>query len=307
MMSTGIRLSCFFMLVTGLAACQPTLLTPIPVPTIASAPVPLLDERAPTIVPLDSELNFEFEEAEGQFTLKLRTQRIYAVHNNEINASLTRPDFRTLWIDVDGIVECIMCLETKGPARKDVDLGGLTGEYRLVFSYLAQNDSYRLDVTPEEVTLTPGKALSLTHAVHLSWRRLPAEAIWVVVHDRVAYLGDGVWKPLNRSVYEEQAGQFFQELEALGAKQFIPDEGYYTNFLFIPPWETWHEPKPDGDWVTIPLAENRWYEFRWPDIRYYQYDGDWTQVKTLIDAYNARDITVWGYNWAGETVFGPRD
>jgi hypothetical protein len=87
-------------------------------------------------------------------------------------------------------------------------------------------------------------------------------------------------------------------------KQFTPDEGHYTNHLFMPPWETWQESK--GEWTIIPLEYGGWYELRWPDLRYYRYSGDWAQIKALVDAYNTtKDIRVY-YNWTENTEFSPR-
>lgn len=121
--------------------------------------------------------------------------------------------------------------------------GGLEGEYRLVFDYRGQQDTYELSVTPSELDLASRGASTLTQADYLLWRRLPPRTVWLVVHDPVAFTDEGGWKLLERRAYEEQKEEFFAELRRLNVTRFTPDEGHCTNYHFTPPWESWHQSK----------------------------------------------------------------
>jgi hypothetical protein len=92
-----------------------------------------------------------------------------------------------------------------------------------------------------------------------------------MVNIGVSTAGGGV-QSLEPAVYEQLSTAFFRDIEQFDVEQFQPAEGHYTNYLFVAPWESWHEIV--GDRVKIPLEEGG-FEFRSPHFRYYTYTGDW--------------------------------
>jgi hypothetical protein len=181
--------------------------------------------------PITSTLDFAFEEANGELLLKLRTQEEYGCCNFDIVASLVHPDPKTLLVDIDGVDQYSYCLTIVGPATAHIPLGALEGEYQLVFNYQGRKDTYSLSATSSQLALAIWGVPALAQADHLLWRRLPVRTVWLVVHDPVAYVGNGEWRRLERPVYEEQKQQFFNDLQKLSVKQFTPEEGHYTNHL----------------------------------------------------------------------------
>ena len=257
---------------------------------------------SPSLSSISGIVNFAFEEVNSQLTLRLRTQKMYGCLGYNIKSELIQSNPNTFKIDMDGILEPVSgCATAEGPAIAAIELPELNGQYHLIFEYSEKMDTYLLNVTSTEMTLTPQNVSSLTHADHLFWRRLPSNTMWVVVFDRGVKGEDNEWRPMDRLEYDEQLAQFFAELEMLSVNRFTPAQGYYTNNLFIPPWRSWH--KGDEERTIIPLNNNSWYEFRWPDIRYYSYDANWEEIRALIDVYNEKDIKIRGFNWKGERVF----
>jgi hypothetical protein len=95
--------------------------------------------------------------------------------------------------------------------------------------------------------------------------------------------------------------QFFSAIGGLGATQFSPPEGHYSNTLFVPPWERWRASK--GDRTVIPLAADSWYEFRWPDIRYYHYAGKWQDIERLVESYKSKGLSIYTLDWTGKSLY----
>lgn len=266
----------------------------VPVPTAPATPMGL--------APLDGKLYLRLEETSGLIRLKLRTAMIYGVYNNEISAVLSSTQTGRLEIIINGIIHCTACQETVGPARRDIDLGAREGNYRLIFRYLDQSEAFGFSVSSSRITLVPEQQNLFVEPEYLEYQRLPRDAIWIIAHNEGTYDGQGNWQPLERSTYEQSSAQFFAELQdQLHALPFEPIEGHYTNYLFIPPWESWHKPK-DG-WTKIPLEEGGWYELRWPDIRYYHYGGDWQRIEALLETFKEKGLSLYGFSWSGDRIF----
>jgi hypothetical protein len=122
-----------------------------------------------------------------------------------------------------------------------------------------------------------------------------------VVHNEGVYDGKGNWQLLDRTTFDELSMEFFNTLEGLGAAQFSPPEGHYTNALFVPPWESWRISKDDR--VAIPLTKDSWYLFRWPDIRYYHYVGKWQDIEALVEAFKSKGLSIRAHDWTGKSIF----
>ena len=285
-----------FLASCGTSSTSSHTLTQTDIPTLAITSTP-----AKTLLPIDGKIAFSIEEMGGVLTLKLQTETIYSSLSNVIDVTVDTSISNVIQVKVLGIVECRECAAAIGPARKDIPLGVLEGNYDLEFQYSGQSQVYTLSVSSTQISLITQVQGDFMMPRYPEWRRLPNDSLWVAVHNEGVYDGKGNWQLLEWPTYRELAGRFFEDLEELGASMFLPVEGHYSNYLFIPPWENWHE--RTGDRVIIPLEQEGWYEFRWPDIRYYHYGGSWEQVEELVEAYKETGLSIYGYDWSGSNIF----
>jgi hypothetical protein len=277
-----------------LADCSQPKPPPPPVPPLSSV------VATPSATPLDSTIYFSVQELNGHITLKLRTEKIYSHYNNEIHTVLDTTTPRGITITIHGIDECHpgVCLPAEGPATSEIDLGRMSGDYDMTFQYAHQTQVYRLMVSATAIVFVPTNHSSFVEPTHVQWKRLPENAMWFVLHNVGVSTAGGDVQPLERAVYEQLSTAFFRDIEQFDVEQFHPAEGHYTNYLFVSPWESWHETV--GDRVKIPLEEEgAWLEFRSPHIRYYTYTGDWHTIQVLAETYSKQGFGVAFYNVAG--------
>ncbi len=276
-----------------LTSCSQTESTSLPATVSVVTP--------PNAIPLEGPVYLSVEELDAHIKLKLSTAEIYSVYNNEIQATLDTTTRPTIKITLNGLVTCYMrqiaCLTMEGPARSEIELGVISGEYDLMFQYAHQTQVYSFMVSATDVVFAPKDNSSFIMPKYLEWKRLPQHSMWFVLHNEGIHTGGGNWQPLERSVYEQLSTEFFRDIEQFDVEQFSPTEGHYTNYLFVPPWESWHETV--GDIVKVPLEGEGQYEFRWPYIRYYTYDGDWRSIDDLAETYREQGLGVSFFNVSG--------
>jgi hypothetical protein len=272
-----------------LAGCSQLKPPPPPVPTLNSV----------VATSLDSTIYFSVQELNGQIKLKLRTGKIYSHYNNKIHTVLDTTTPRGITITIHGIDECLpLCLPALGPARSEIDLGRMSGDYDLTFQYAQQTQVYRLMVSATTLVFVSTNHSSFIEPTHLQWKRLPENSMWFVLDNIGVSTAGGDVQPLEPTVYEQLSTAFFRDVEQFDVEQFQPAEGHYTNYLFVSPWESWHETV--GDRVKIPLEEEgAWLEFRSPHIHYYTYIGDWHSIQALAETYSKQGFSVAFYNVAG--------
>ena len=249
-------------------------------------------------VPLDSNLFFAFEEAGGQITLKVWTEKIYGCCNYEIDAELLHPNPREFEVMVKGIYRPAECLTTTGPATWEVNLGELDKVYDLVFIYEDLRSHHRLTISPESIVVKTEET-EFTQPKYETWLRLPPDAIWFVAQARAVY-PEGTSATVERSTYEADVERFFADLEKLSVEPFVPQEGIYSNRWFVPPWSGWWQ--SEGEYILIPIDEHSFYHFKWPDIRYYHYSGPAEPIRELIQGYSSAIVSIAGYTWEGEPL-----
>lgn len=161
-----------------------------------------------------SETGYDAYGNELAIFLNLRTDTIYGCANYKILANTTRSNDKIL-IDINGIYrEGGYCLTAMGPARFSEKLGNLKGESDLVLRYEGEEDSYKLDISDEDIIITPLKT-SFTHIGHpLSLLRIPGNMIWVWCEEN------------NQNISVCQ--KLYSDLEKLGAEQFKLKTGTYA-------------------------------------------------------------------------------
>jgi hypothetical protein len=115
------------------------------------------------LAPLDSKLHFTFEEKNNVITLQLWTDKIYdETESYTIGADLRQTGSHVLHVTIRGIVLCIVCNAGSGPARQEITLPSLDGNYTLLFDYQnEQTDTYALKVNARQISLAPTGAISL--------------------------------------------------------------------------------------------------------------------------------------------------
>lgn len=245
---------------------------------------------------LESNLVFSFEETGGDLVLRMRTQKIYGCSNFQIDAQLDRSEMSRLLVTVQGVIHTHVCETALGPAEWETALGALDGEYELVFEYAGYQDHYRFTVTPDAIQV---EALTnaFTWPKYTEWLRLPPGTVWFVAQ---ACPGTALATavPMERSAYHELVSEFYAAVETWNLEAYFPREGVYSNKDFIPPWPGWHRMK-DG-WIEIPLDENRFYLFRWPEIHYYTGIVESGLFTDLAQAYRLQEICIGMYTWNGE-------
>lgn len=263
-----------------------------------------------TIAPLEGRVRFFFAERPDGLALLMQTESIYPSLSSIIEVRLARSSRRSLHAVVVGVrTPSVTALRVAadGPARGELLIGDVQGEFTLNWSYGGQQDAYHMVVTPTEIVLTPEGAPSFTMPeVTTRWARLPRDAVWVLVYDPVAYVvGENVWRPMAWEVYDAETRAFFADLEALGAQPFVPPEGVYTSTGFVAPWpERWIRQEADTIILRVHPQDGFW-PVRWPQVRYYIHP-DWTAVARLIEAYETRSVMVVGHSATGEYASSKR-
>jgi hypothetical protein len=248
-------------------------------------------------VPLNSNLSFTFDEADGQVNLRLSTEE-YGCYNFQIDAELVHSEPHRFEIAIEGIHQPELCQEMVGPATWEATLGPLAGTYEMTFSYEDLRDRYRLIVAPESITAEPSEAI-FTWPKYAAWLRLPIDAVWFVVQARTVD-SEGTPIALERSTYEKEVGDFFAALENRGAAFFVPEEGVYSNRSFVPPWPNWWQ--SDGGGVEIPIDERSSLGFfgSWPDIRYFRHPKP-DELIAFVRAFNSEGLLIAGHTWTGQS------
>ena len=254
-----------------------------------------------TIVPLDGKISLAFEETNGIIKLKLQTIRLYGVYNNDISANLEMQGRSSIEISIGGIIECNICQEAMGPARKEFEVGPLEGKYKLTFEYSGDKQSYTLSISAAQLLLTTKDPAVFLEPKYLEWQRLPSDSIWLVTHNGGIYDKKRNVQLLDKPVYDQLSAAFYRELEQMEATRFFPAEGHYTNYLFIPPWENWQTSIQDR--TRIPSESDHFYEYLWPDIRYYHFSGNWTDVAYLVETYKNLGLSIYGIKWDGQKIY----
>lgn len=244
-------------------------------------------------VPLDSNLSFAFEEMSGQITLKMRTMKEYGCSNFPIEAALSRPESRKLELVIEGVHWPIICKESQGPARLEVNLGYLNGVYELAFAYEGLRDRYQMGVSPERIALEPVET-TFTWPEYDVWLRLPPDTVWFVTRARTVHAG-GTPVVLDRSTYQAQVGAFFADVEKLGAVRFVPEEGVYSNRGFISPWPSWWGSR--GGYTEIHRDDRSFHSLEWPEIRYYRYAGTNESIRELVEAHRSNTLGIVACTW----------
>lgn len=266
-------------------------------------PAPAIEIDSITPQPLEGRIAFTFEEVGGNIKLKFQTEKIYPVYNNELVATIKRSD-SSIAITVLGVVTCRMrqmeCLEAMGPARLEIELGEIVGEYELLMIYNQDKQAYHLEITPEKISLIPKVTGARFEPKYLDWNRIPENTIWFVTHNGGIYDGEN-WVFLEQPEYTQLSTEFFQEIERKGAIEFQPVEGHYSNRYFIAPWESWHE--SSSQMTKIDLDWDGYYEFKWPVIKYYEYYEEWKNVVPVVEEYNSYGVSIYGFSWNGEKIY----
>lgn len=106
---------------------------------------------------LASNVFFAIEAAGDQVVLTLRTEKIYGCNNYTLDLDALKPDAQRIEIGIKGIRMTSYCSDEMGPAKANLDLGRLSGEYDLVFVYQPENllDQYRLNVVLPTINIEP--------------------------------------------------------------------------------------------------------------------------------------------------------
>jgi hypothetical protein len=280
--------------------CLILLILPVLFLAGCSRPSSVLGLVVTPAIPLDGSILFSVEELDSQISLKLETEEIYAHYNNDIETTLDMSSEGIIKITIKGIILCSMrffngspteCLTAEGPARNNINLGILSGEYELVFEYGSQVQTYHLTVTDTDLVLIPEEQSAFIKPTYLEWKRLAERSMWFVVYNRWSHNNRGEWRPMERSMFERLSATFFQDMEEYDVKQFLPSEGHYTNYLFASPWKSELERPPYFD-PEFPSVGG-------PYIRYYTYQGDWGTIKELVDRYRVQGLGIDFSNTSG--------
>ncbi len=254
-------------------------------------------------LPLESNIVLGLSEVGGEFILEMRTDKLYGTLNYQVVTDLVRKEVTTtkqisLEVHISGVLEPAMGPAAIGPATAQVDLGELSGTYTISFIYEQMVDRYRLSVSPYSAILRP-VTNRFTWPRYTTWRRLPEDAVWFVVQAQTV---DKRGRPIdvNPDAFQEKADAFYDDIEALGARPFVPRKGVYANQNFIPPWPDWQI--PDRGFVQVPVSEDRAYLFTWPDIRYYHFDGALRELEAVIETHCVDEVLISGYTQAGDIL-----
>jgi hypothetical protein len=273
--------------------CLILLILPVVFLAGCSRPTTVLGPVVTPAIPLDGSIIFSVEEVNSQISLKLETEEIFADYNNDIETALDTSSEGVIKITIKGVILCSMrffngspreCLPATGPARSSVNLGILSGEYKLVFEYGSQIQTYHLTVTDTDLVFVPEEQNTFIKPTYLEWKRLAERSMWFVVYNRWSHNGRGEFRPMERSIFEGLSAAFFQDIEEYDVEQFLPSEGHYTNYLFASPWKS--------DLERIPYVNPEFPSVGGPYIRYYTYQGGWERIQELIDRYRVQGLGI---------------
>lgn len=242
--------------------------------------------------PLEGKVILSFQETAGEFYVSMATEKIYGICNYRIKTELTIADSRELRIHISHVYNPSHPYGNPmfGPAIGSVYLGKVEGAYRLTFSYDDMNDDYPLDISPEKINLySYSTSPQFTKPSHYSWHRLSPDTIWIITTEVGRWkLSDPNARLMGKQEYKQYVDNFFNEIEALGAKPFIPKEGYYPYWNFFSPSSI----IPD-DYTLV-------------DIRYYKYNGSIDDIRTFIESKYANGTTqMWVKLYNTEREFYP--
>lgn len=254
--------------------------------------------------PLDTNLIIGLLEQSGALSLTLESQKQYPLLTYRVEATLeqvevTQTQSITLLTQIEGIFTPATGASALSPAIGVLDLGKLTGRYNLALAYSDPEreidllDTYLLIVSDGRVVIRPSANL-FTWPKYATWLRLPANAIWFVVHAR------DVSDSVTPEDFAEKAAAFYDDIAALSALELSLAEGVYANDLFVPPWPTWQI--PDGDLTQIPVNENQAHLFQWPDIRYFTYGGALGDVEEIIAEHCVDEVAIVAYTASGDVL-----
>lgn len=262
------------------------------------------------VLPLDTNLNVSLWEVASNLVVELTSQKPYPLLNYAVEGELavveiTATQQITLDLTVDGIFTPATGPAAVGPAEGQFPVGnGPDGRYVLRVRYadpsgqVELEDSYTLLVSSSRLLLRP-QEMSFTWPRYSTWLRLPLDAVWFVVQSRETD-AQGERFDVTEEEFRAKAADFYDALEALGAEPLEPTEGVYAQDLFVPPWESWQVPA--GEFVEVPVSGDSSFLFKWPDIRYFRYDGTAAAVTDLIADACVEEVWITGYTAAGQVL-----
>jgi hypothetical protein len=155
-----------------------------------------------------------------------------------------------------------LCRMAKEPApiRERVSLPAEPGSYKLIFVSAGRRDAWSLEVTLDSVILEPAGPVRFTACEQVGkLLRVGPRWLWADLRFITSDSAAKMRKPRD---------ELLQELQALGAKPFVPPPGRYLMDGFIRPIPAEAERNPE---------ENEEHFFLW--------DGDWTELRKLVGRY----------------------
>lgn len=261
------------------------------------------------VKPLDTNLILGLIERAGVVSLTLQSENLYPLLTYRVEASLarvavTRTQSVTLLATIDGIFTPASGPGSRAPALGELALGPLSGRYDLRLTYdnadqdVALADNYNLIISDGRAVIRAAES-SFTWAMYPTWLRLPGDAIWLVVQ---ALPADAQGEPFDteREDFLEKVEAFYADVAGLPARELSLAEGVYANDLFVPPWKSWQI--PDGDYVRVPLNGDQSFLFRWPDIRYFTYEGVLANLEDLMLEHCVDEVSIVGYTAGGAVL-----
>ena len=219
--------------------------------------------------------------------------------SNIIDASLQIHRGNIILIEVNGIVDCAgQCTMIEDPAWIDIALPELNGAYDFVVKYVDRQDRYRLDIAAEKLSFSILDSNNVSKIKYLDWKRLPPDTIWVLIFGGAWNVGNGGFEYSELPAIERDKSSALEQLTELGVEEFIPEEGNYTNYFFMPPWSTWQIENSDGSVMIHNSPMN--ISVRSPAIKYYHYNDDWSKITEIVDAFKDSDVYIYAMNWTGD-------
>ena len=228
--------------------------------------------------PFEGKIIFEFQEQSRGVTLLMWTEsRGYAM-GDQIKAELSTNgatlNVRVLGLGLGSAATAI------DSARCAIFLGKMGGVHTLRFINGGASDNYRLETTADTGNLRASSQATFTLPYFDTWRRLPPDTIWFITQS-LGQSRTSLWKFMTMDEYQSYVNDFFAQIEARGAKQFVPQEGYYPYQGFVPPWPD--EQTVQGGITSIETPMNGGWNLVWGDIRFFHYAGNLAEITKLID------------------------
>jgi hypothetical protein len=225
----------------------------------AGAPLPGLDPIRGTI---GMRFEEELEEDGPHVVLRLGSAPSCA----DIATRVARPRGR-VEVFVDGTRDwpasrCLM--KQRPPARAEIDLTDDTTARRLVLTTPTGSEAFAIEITADRISIEPEAELhQFALGKHGAMLRTPKNALWV----EVTFSGESA-----RLRYADKMTALTTEIEALGAKRFVPRAGRYAN-----DYNAWHALESDAQPSKLTTRF------------YYIYDGGFDGVKSVGAKYKAFD------------------